>query len=159
MNYQEHMIEASRKAAEEFFKYAKSVPADKLEWAPMDAGRSVISLCQEIAMTPTWGHDVIAGDPSKWTEGDREEQGKMMKGWTTVADCEREFNARFEKLAALYRSLPDAELEKTKWLPTMAVAISRLEKCSTTRDGTQTTTSAKSATSKPSTGTRICIKV
>lgn len=117
MNYQEHMIEASRKAAEEFFKYAKSVPADKLEWAPMDAGRSVISLCQEIAMTPTWGHDVIAGDPSKWTEGDREEQGKMMKGWTTVADCEREFNARFEKLAALYRSLPDAELEKTKWLP------------------------------------------
>lgn len=117
MKYQQFMIDACRNAADDLFKNARAVPADKLNWSPLDAGRSVINLCQEIAMTPTWAYDTIT---SGWAPAGEEgfaEQQKMMEQWTTVDDCERQFNERFAKLSELYLSTTDEQLNETKWLP------------------------------------------
>jgi len=116
------MIDATRAAAEEAFRYAKAVPADKLEWKPLDSGRSVLNLCQEMAMCATWAVDIInsVGKPSEgneWDEATQAEQQKMMEGWSTVDACETECKNRMNQLFDLFKNLPDEKLKETKWLP------------------------------------------
>lgn len=118
MRLQDHMIESTRAAVDETFRYAKAVPEDKLDWKPLDAGRSVLDLCRELAMCPTWAYDTIEGQE----EPDYSEEGmaamkREQEQWKSVADCEAECGKRLEKLFDLYRGLPDERLTQTKWLP------------------------------------------
>ena len=53
MRLQDYIADSAREAAAMAFRYAKAVPADKLDWSP-EGGRSVLSICRELAMTPTW---------------------------------------------------------------------------------------------------------
>ena len=41
MKYQDYIVPSIQHAFDEAFRYAKAVPADKLEWKPLDTGRSV----------------------------------------------------------------------------------------------------------------------
>ncbi|HWD38419.1 MAG TPA: DinB family protein [Fimbriimonas sp.] len=116
MRIQDYMADASRKAAAEMFRYAKSVPSDKLDWSPLDNGRSVISQARELAMTPTWAYDTIAGG-SEMNEEAFAAQKAEMDGWTTVEQCEEQFNTRFAKVEELFKGLSDERLSETKWLP------------------------------------------
>jgi uncharacterized damage-inducible protein DinB len=122
MRYQDFMIEATCSAADEAFQYAKAVPADKLTWKPLDAGRSVLELCQEMAMCPTWALDIIDAvekEPRSEEESAtvQAEQMALMASWNTVEACQAECKQRLEALFELFRSLPDEMLTKTKWLP------------------------------------------
>lgn len=121
MKYQDHQIDATKAAAEEAFRYAKSVPADKLEWKPLDAGRSVLEQCQEMAMCATWAVEIINSvgkeGGADWSDEAQAEQQKMMSGWSTVEACEAECKRRMDDLFALFKSLPDDKLKETKWLP------------------------------------------
>jgi hypothetical protein len=118
MRYQDHITDATREAAKEAFKYAKAVPADKLEWRPMDIGRTVLDLCQELAMCPTWAFEIIEGkEGPKWDEESMAAVKKEQQQWKTAEDCEAEFGRRMDKLAGLYASISNERLKETKWLP------------------------------------------
>lgn len=112
------MIDETRKAADEAFRYARAVPADKLDWKPLDVGRSVLDLCREMAMCPGWAEDIITGkEQPEWNEETMAAIKKEQEQWKTTEDCQAECNRRLEKLFDLFRGLSDAKLSDTKWLP------------------------------------------
>lgn len=117
MRVQDYIAGECKAAAEEVFRYAKAVPADKLNWSPDGAGRSVINICQELAMTPTWGHTVITKGWQNPTDEDRETGRREMESWSSVEQCQDQFNIRFAELEILYRGFTDEQLKETKWLP------------------------------------------
>ena len=112
------MIEVTRTAARDAFKYAKAVPADKLEWQPEGQGRPVLDLCRELAMCPGWAYDIIEGkEQPDFSEETIAAIKQEQEQWKTAEDCEAECNRRLEKLFALFAALPDDRLSTTKWLP------------------------------------------
>lgn len=117
MTIQEYMIDTTRRSAQSLWKYAKAVPADKIEWSPGEGARTVLDLARECAMCPDWCIDVITGSGPEWSE----EVGAAIKAeqeqWKTVEDCEAECNRRLEKLYEYFRTIPDEKLTETKFLP------------------------------------------
>lgn len=118
MNFQEHMIEVTKAAAKEAFQYAKAVPADKVEWSPLDNGRTTLDLCRELAMCPTWCKETIEKEgPPEFSEEAFAAIKKEQEQWKTVEDCEAECGRRLETLYAFFKTIPDGQLANTKWLP------------------------------------------
>jgi len=118
MNLQEHVISTTGAAALEFFRFALVVPADKLEWKPLDSGRSVLDMAREIAKTPDWAGDTISSESApEWNEDAFAAQKLEMETWLTVERCQVECLARLDRFYVLVRSLSDEDLKKTKWLP------------------------------------------
>lgn len=113
---QDYIADGAREAADTAFRYAKAVPADKLDWAP-EGGRSVLSMVRELALTPTWTLAAYGQIEAKWDDEAREAQRREQESWTTVEQCEAEFNRRFADVDAFFRGLSDEDLKKTKWLP------------------------------------------
>lgn len=117
MTIQEYMIDTTRRSAQAVFKCARAVPEDKLDWKPLDIGRSVLDQARECAMCPDWCTQIIRGDGPEWTEELAADMKVQQEAWKTIDDCERECNARLETLFELFRSLGDDRLAETKWLP------------------------------------------
>jgi len=111
------MIEVIRNAQQEVFRYAKTVPDDKVEWKPLEVGQSVLSMCRELAKTPDWAYYVLTGGQPENPETAAAEQQVEMESWKTVAQCDEACRQKLERLYALYRQMPDAQLTETKWLP------------------------------------------
>lgn len=117
MRLQDHMIDVIRGAQQEVFRYAKAVPQDKLEWRPLDAGRSVLDMARELAKTPDWARYVLTdAKPAEGTDPAAAQKAEM-ESWKTVEDCERACLEKLEELFEVYRSMPDEQLSQTKWLP------------------------------------------
>lgn len=110
MSFQESAIEGTRYAAAEAFRYAKKVPADKLNWKPMDAGRSVLELCQEMAQCASWTTQILQGGLQMGEE-------ENPAGLDTVEACEAECNKNLEAMYAAIREFPEARLEEKYTLP------------------------------------------
>jgi hypothetical protein len=117
MRYQDYIVGQIEAAAKEFFRNARAVPEDKLDWSPMDAGRSVLDQCREIAMTPTWAHDILTEKPMEWSEESIAALKELQASWTTVDACEAQFRERLETMKAAFLAFPDARLEETRFLP------------------------------------------
>jgi len=118
MKYQDYMIDVIQNAFDEVFRYAEAVPADKADWKPLDAGRSVLDMTRELAKTPDWAVEVItSAGPPEFSEEKMAEQRKEMETWKSVAECKAEAQKRLEKLFAVYRTISDEKLKETKWLP------------------------------------------
>jgi hypothetical protein len=117
MKFQEYIVEATRKAAAEAFRYAKVVPADKIDWSPLDKGRSVLDQCRELAMTPTWAAEIIEGVPMDWSPEAMAAVKQEQSQWTTVEVCEAEFNRRLERMVSAFNGVTDEGLKNTKFLP------------------------------------------
>jgi uncharacterized damage-inducible protein DinB len=115
MIIQDLVVLVSREAGAEFFRYAKAVPVERLEWEPLETGQSVLSMCREIVQTPEWASDVL-NDISR-TDAERQDRALKAKGWSTVEACEREFDSRFEQWALVVSNMPDQKLAESKWLP------------------------------------------
>lgn len=116
MRIQDYMIDATKKAAEEAFKYANAVPADKVEWAP-EGARSTLSLCQELALCPKWAEDLIDGIAPEWSEETMKAIQEEQASYTTVEACEAECNKRLQALFKQFQGLSDERLKETMWLP------------------------------------------
>jgi hypothetical protein len=117
MHLQTYMIDTTRAAAAEAFRYAKAMPEDKVDWKPLDAGRSVLDLCRELALCPTWCYDTIEGKAGDWTEEVVEASRREQEQWKSVEACEAECNRRLEILFDLFSNMPDERLAETRWLP------------------------------------------
>lgn len=118
MKYQDFAIETTQKAADEAFRYAAAVPADKLVWKPVDAGRSVLDQAQELAKCPEWAYRIVSGaNMADYTEEQRAADRDEMAAWDTIEKCKAECQARLDKLFELYRTVSDERLKETQWLP------------------------------------------
>lgn len=114
---QEHSLRVGQKAAEEAFRYARAVPPDRLDWKPMDVGQSVMDMCRELAMTPTWAADVLENVPHEFTEASLAAVRAEMASFATIDDCVAQWNSRFTRLEAVVLGISEAKLGETRWLP------------------------------------------
>ena len=118
MKLQDYVIDATKKAAEEVFRYAKAAPADRAAWKPLDEGRSILDLTRELAKTPDWAYEtVFVETASEWNEEVMAAQRAEMESWKTIEECETQCFQRLERFFEAVRQLPDEQLSKTKWLP------------------------------------------
>jgi len=118
MRLQDQIIEETRRAADEAFKYAAAVPEDKLNWKPLDAGRTVLDQAQEMAKCPDWAYILVSGQPMpEFSEESTAAYKAEIAEWDTVEKCKAQLESRLEKLFELYKELPDERLTETKWLP------------------------------------------
>ncbi len=118
MSYSQFIITATKVAVAEVFKYAKAVPADKLDWKPLDEGRSVLDICKELAMCPTWTTMILKGQPMPdFDEAAMEEFGKMSASWTTAEACEEVCLKNLEAFYAAAAEFPEARLTEKYTLP------------------------------------------
>jgi hypothetical protein len=117
MKYQEYMASATQSAANEAFKYAKAVTADKVEWSPLDAGRSVLDQAREMAKCPDWACQLLTTGSDDWSEEQVAAQKEEMGQWKTVEQCEAACNEKLKKLFVVFSEIPDSRLEEKKWLP------------------------------------------
>ena len=114
MRVQDYIADQAREAAAQAFRYAKAVPADKLDWAP-EGGRTVLGMCRELALCPTWA--LVAFGQEIWNDEVQRAAREQEATWTTAAACEAEFARRFDPLDIFLRGMTDEDLSRTKWLP------------------------------------------
>ena len=92
------------------------MPEDKLDWA-REGGRSILSICRELAWTPTWCLSAFGMIPDDWPKYEREDYHREQQAWTSVEDCEAYFDKTFTVLDGFFRGMSDDDLTNTKWLP------------------------------------------
>lgn len=118
MRLQDYMVEVTRDTMREAFKYASNVPADKLEWKPLETGRSVLDLCREMALCPTWCLDIVgSANQPDWSEESMAAIKLEQEALLTVEDCRVECERRLAALFDHFRAMPDDRLSEQKWLP------------------------------------------
>ena len=107
MRYQDFICDATQKAADEAFRYALVVPADKADWKPLDSGRSVLDQAREMAKCPLWAHLLVAGgDMPEFNEENTAKMKAEMETLKTVEECNAECNTNPAKLFELYTKTP-----------------------------------------------------
>lgn len=115
MTLKEHIINQSESSLRHFFATARKVPTDKLEWKPLDNGRSVLSLAQEIAYCPLWIPGILDArgfNPEAWSNYE-----ETTKSWTDLDACEAACNENIVKMKEAIMAFPDAELDDSPELP------------------------------------------
>lgn len=117
MKLQDYTIDATREAQEEVFRYAKAVPEDKLDWKPLDAGRSALDLAREMAQCPDWTVDLLTTGKMNWSEESQAASAKESAGWTTAEACETACKEKLDRLYDVIRAYPDEKLAETVVLP------------------------------------------
>jgi hypothetical protein len=118
MDYRQQLIRTTRDAAKGFVKNMRAIPADKLNWKVLDAGRSPMDLFQEVAQSPTYVIPILENracppwDPETFGALTAERQS-----WTTLDQCEAKLNESLDKWEACVRAFPEAEMPEEIDLP------------------------------------------
>ena len=96
------------------FKAAHKVPGDKVDWKPLDSGRSVLDMCQECALSPNWVMALLASDkPFEMTPEIMQEYKLAKEALTTLEACEKLAHENVAKLNELVSNFPDSKLGDT----------------------------------------------
>lgn len=117
MRYQDFLIAETERSVDAFFEAARNVPNDKLEWSPLDLGRSVLSQAQECAQSATWGPAVIRAGKFDFDQEKMATIKSERESWTTLDECESKCRENTASLIELIRNTSDADLEKTIVIP------------------------------------------
>ena len=100
------------------FARAEKVPAEKLEWSPLNEGRTVLSLVQECALCPTWTVGVLKtkkyeDDPNQ----SMEQYEAAAKAITDVASGEAAFAKNVAALKEAIDAFPEADMSEEITIP------------------------------------------
>lgn len=115
MTIKEYIIADAAKSFAHFMENARKVPADKLEWKPLDNGRSVLDQAQECALCPLWVPGLLEKrgfDPAGF------ESFEASKAALTSLDaCEEAGKANLATMAAAIQAFPDSDMDVEIDLP------------------------------------------
>jgi uncharacterized damage-inducible protein DinB len=117
MKFQDYIIDSIQSAFNESFKAARAVPEDKLNWKPLDQGRSVLDQVQELAQCPSYVITLVTGGKQETADGDWEKMVQERQTWTTIDACEAVAKERLSTLFEAIRATSDERLKETTWLP------------------------------------------
>jgi len=111
MRFQDQIIETTNRTIEGIFRTARAVPEDKLDWKPMDNGRTVLDQIQEVSQAPMWFLTVLEkkADP-KFTPEQFQQAREARQAWDSLDKCEEVCKANSEKLFEQIRNLSDEDL-------------------------------------------------
>lgn len=117
MRYQDQVVQMTQRAHESFLKSVRAVPNDKLDWRPLDSGRSALDQLQEVAQAPTYAIPMLVERKvGPWDPVAFEQIKAARQGWS-VADCERVLADNSKRFFEVVQDFPDADLQATLFLP------------------------------------------
>ena len=117
MSYQEQIIRLTEKANRDLFRSVRATAEDKLQWKPLDEGRTVLGMAQECAQSAMWF--AIMLEKRTGSAFPMEDYPKMQAeraSWS-LDDCERILRENTERLAVAIRAIPDDDLGQEITLP------------------------------------------
>lgn len=118
MTAKEAVIHQTWKAVDAFFAIAKEIPAEKLEWSPLDKGRTVLDQAREVALSATWGSMVLTdGKMPDFTPELMAEFERMKQAIPDLAACEELCRKNTEGLVEVILNFPESELGKKVAMP------------------------------------------
>ena len=118
MRFQDYVIELTDRACKDLVVNARALPADKLEWQPMDQARSALDILQECSQSPSWFTGILQAKACPdFNPEMMQEAMTARKQWTTIDACERTMQQNLEQLYAVIRDYPDADLDVKITLP------------------------------------------
>lgn len=113
MRIQDFIAEQTLKSMEGLLRQAKSVPADKLGWKPVDEGRSVLSQLAECAVIPSYMPEILATlKGPEFSEEMMAQYHAATAAITTLEDAEVLMRENTAKAVEAMRRVTDADLEK-----------------------------------------------
>lgn len=114
MRFQDHIIKSTKQSIKGLFRAARAVPEDKVNWQPLDNGRTVIDQLQEVSQAPLWFSAVLEqkADP-KFPDEQWAKAKEMRKAWDSIDKCEAACQENSEKMFELIRNAPDEDLHTT----------------------------------------------
>ncbi|HVT12520.1 MAG TPA: DinB family protein [Fimbriimonadaceae bacterium] len=120
MKTSEFLAQSIEKKHEQVFALARTVPVERLDWAPGGQSRSVLDQLQELGIIIRFYvamlREKTAPEP---TPEMFEEYQTDRKKLTTIDECEASAKSHTDELAALIRAYSDEDLEKRILLPFM----------------------------------------
>ncbi len=118
MRYQDQVIQMTKKAVEDLFRFAKGTTKDKITWKPLDKGRSVLEQLQECSQAPAWFMGLLV---QKQVPDFKPEMMEMIRKeraqWKTIEECEKVCLANSEKLYGAIKNFPDKDMGISLHLP------------------------------------------
>jgi hypothetical protein len=115
MTIKEYIIADAVQSFDNFMAIARKVTPDKLDWKPLDNGRSTLDQAQEIALCPTWVPGLLNArgfDPSIFG-GFEEAKARL----TTLDECEAAGRSNLELMKEAINSLPEEDMDVVIDLP------------------------------------------
>jgi len=114
----ETVISLSQSATEGVFRDARKVSADKLDWQPMEIGRSVLDQLQELSQSPTWVTYLLKERSMKdFSDETMAAYEARRRQFTTLDACEEECLKNHAEMVEAIRAFPDADLGTTISMP------------------------------------------
>ena len=104
------------------------MPADKLDWNPLELGRSVLDQLRECADAPRLYRAILEAravpdlGPTFFDEAQKRRQA-----WGDLDACARACEANSDALYAAIAAYPDADLDRTVTLPARKLTLSMAE--------------------------------
>lgn len=111
MRYQDVIAEKIESAARSLFKSARSMPADKLEWSPMEKGRTALNQLQECGGTPRIIPILLRGEGANIPKDFFDNLKAERATWTTIDACEAAYKASIGPALEAIRQYPDDALD------------------------------------------------
>ena len=115
MTIKEFIIRETDRAFSNFMEAARKVPADKVDWKPLDNGRSVLDQAQECALCPLWVPGIL--DARGFDPAGMGAMEEAKKGLTSLDACEAAGKANLETMNAAINAFPDSDMDVEIDLP------------------------------------------
>ncbi len=114
----EATIRRAWKALDSVVKIARKTDPEKLTWKPLDEGRSILEIMQEIAQAPGYVIGMLKERKmGEFTEEAAEQMMKERMALDSIDLCEQTARQTTEAYVAAVRDFPESDLQQTIWLP------------------------------------------
>ncbi len=107
----------TQKSLGDVLRAVDALPEDRLEWAPSDTSRSVLSQMQEIAISASWFLAFIERKRAPSGEDHEVKKSQMNGAPTTIDACKELAQASTAALCEAISDFPDEALEDEVTLP------------------------------------------
>jgi len=118
MRYPDQVVKLTQKALDDICRAAAAVPADKLDWVPMGATRSVLNQMQEVATSGTWFLPLVESGVVPVFDAEMAvNHTRFRHTMATLEDCVSEARQSTGQLCQAIIAFSDKDLENEVTLP------------------------------------------
>jgi hypothetical protein len=123
MNFKDQIIRLTENAGNYLVHFAKTTKEEKLDWKPLDSGRSALDQLQECAETPLLFAAVLQTGGFPEMSPEAAEAAKAEKAsWTTVDQCAEKMSENNKVLFDAIRNYPNEDMSNEMTMPWGEVA-------------------------------------
>ena len=116
MKSKDFILHATKSAADTMFRFARAIEPSKLDWKPAEHSRSVLDMLQECVQSPRNACKLLSERTVSFDPEAYQKAIEQRKEWTSIDQCEAEFEVRFAELEEIVNGFPEQEMESTIFL-------------------------------------------